>query len=141
MSDLTPTAHLQTVPLPRQTIAFNHSSPLWHPLWFAFVGALAMTLLLNTPFFDAIQARAAGQYSLQLSLVSLLFLLNFLLLTLFSFRPVQKPVFLLLFLLGSTALYFNTSYGVVIDKSMLQNALKPIRLKHKGCCLAGCCGN
>ena len=124
MSDLTPTAHLQTVPLPRQTIAFNHSSPLWHPLWFAFVGALAMTLLLNTPFFDAIQARAAGQYSLQLSLVSLLFLLNFLLLTLFSFRPVQKPVFLLLFLLGSTALYFNTSYGVVIDKSMLQNALE-----------------
>ena len=68
---------------------------LWHPLWFALISALGMTLLLNGPFLSSIQAKVPGQFKLQLCLILLLFLLNFLLTVLVSFRVIQKPVMLL----------------------------------------------
>jgi len=103
--------------------SLSHSRD-WHPLLFAMMGAFAMTLLLNGPFLDAVQQQAPGQLGLHLSLMLLLFLLNLLLLTLFSFGRWQKALFLLLSLIGASSLYFNQSFGVLIDKDMLQNALE-----------------
>lgn len=97
---------------------------LWHPLWFALVSALGMTLLLNGPFLAAIQAKVPGQYGLQINLVAILFLLNLLLLVLFSFRAVQKVAVLTLFAVGALSYYFITSFGIVIDAEMLQNAFE-----------------
>ena len=58
---------------------------LWHPFWFALISALGMTLLLNGPFLSAVQAKVPGQFGLQLNLMAILFLLNVLLLVIFSF--------------------------------------------------------
>lgn len=35
---------------------------VWHPLWFALISALGMTLLLNGPFLAAVQTKIPGQY-------------------------------------------------------------------------------
>jgi lipid A ethanolaminephosphotransferase len=45
-------------------------------------------------------------------------------LTLISFRFVFKPVLITLFLATSAASYFINQYGIVIDKSMIQNVLE-----------------
>ena len=105
---------------------------LWHPLWFALISALGMTLLLNGPFLSGIQAKVPGQFQLQLCLILLLFLLNFLLAVLVSFRRIQKPVILLLFAAGAVSYYFITSFGIVIDTSMLQNAMETDTAEAKG---------
>lgn len=97
---------------------------LWHPLWFAIVSALGMTLLLNGPFLEAVQAKVPGQYGLQLNLMAILFLLNLLLLVLFSFHRIQKPMALTLFAIGAFSYYFIDSFGIVVDKAMLQNAVE-----------------
>lgn len=105
---------------------------LWHPLWFALISALGMTLLLNGPFLSSIQAKVPGQFKLQLSLILLLFLLNFLLSVLTSFRAIQKPVMLLLFAAGAVSYHFITSFGIVIDTSMLQNAMETDAAEARG---------
>lgn len=97
---------------------------LWHPFWFALISALGMTLLLNGPFLAAVQAKVPGQYGLQLDLMAILFLLNLLLMVLFSFRRLQKPMVLVLFAIGAVSYYFIDSFGIVIDKDMLQNAFE-----------------
>jgi lipid A ethanolaminephosphotransferase len=97
---------------------------LWHPLWFALISALGMTLLLNGPFLAAVQAKVPGQYALQLNLMAILFLLNLLLLVIFSFHRLQKPVVVALFAIGAFSYYFIDSFGIVVDKSMLQNAVE-----------------
>lgn len=97
---------------------------LWHPFWFALISALGMTLLLNGPFLAAVQAKVPGQYGLQLNLMAILFLLNLLLLVLFSFRRLQKPMVLTFFAIGALSYYFIDSFGIVIDKEMLQNAFE-----------------
>jgi lipid A ethanolaminephosphotransferase len=97
---------------------------LWHPFWFALISALGMTLLLNGPFLAAVQAKVPGQYGLQLDLMAILFLLNLLLLVLFSFRRLQKPMVLTFFAVGALSYYFIDSFGIVIDKEMLQNAFE-----------------
>ncbi|KOO57998.1 sulfatase [Rheinheimera sp. KL1] len=105
---------------------------LWHPLWFALISALGMTLLLNGPFLSGIQAKVPGQFKLQLSLILLLFLLSFLLSVLASFRAIQKPVMLLLFAAGAVSYHFITSFGIVIDTSMLQNAMETDAAEARG---------
>lgn len=98
--------------------------PLWHPFWFALISALGMTLLLNGPFLSAVQSKVPGQFGLQLNLMAILFLLNVLLLVIFSFRRLQKPMLLAFFAIGALSYYFIDSFGIVIDKEMLQNAFE-----------------
>lgn len=97
---------------------------LWHPLWFSLISAIGMTLLLNGPFLAAVQGKVPGQYGLQLNLMAILFLLNLLLLVIFSFSRLQKPVVVVLFSIGAFSYYFIDSFGIVVDKSMLQNAVE-----------------
>ncbi|MDP5187928.1 MAG: phosphoethanolamine--lipid A transferase [Alishewanella sp.] len=96
----------------------------WHPLWFAVLMAIGMTLMLNAPFLSALQAKVPGQYLLQAFLLSMLLLLNLLLLVLLSVNRLQKPISIALFALGAISLYFIDNFGIVIDKSMLQNAIE-----------------
>ncbi|MBU1437168.1 MAG: phosphoethanolamine--lipid A transferase [Gammaproteobacteria bacterium] len=113
--------------------AFNSSKQrLWHPLWFAFISAIGLTLLLNGHFLQAVQAKVPGQYGLQLNLVAILFLLNLLLVVLFSFRRLQKPAVLVFFAIGAFSYYFIDSFGIVIDKAMLQNAVETDVAEAKG---------
>lgn len=96
----------------------------WHPLQFALLATLLLTVQLNGPFFSALNQHIPGQTGLQLSLFWLLFCINLLLMLLFGLRSLQKPAFILLFFTGACSHYFMQSFGIVIDKTMLQNALE-----------------
>ncbi|WP_164852311.1 phosphoethanolamine transferase [Rheinheimera riviphila] len=95
-----------------------------HPLLFSLIAALWLSVSVNLPFLQQLQQKIPGQVSLQLSVLALLFLLNWLLLLLFSFKVSQKPVLLLLCLLGAVSHYFISRFGIVIDRDMLQNAVE-----------------
>ena len=96
----------------------------WHPFLLMLVAAASMTLMLNGPFYTALQEHISGQVGLQFTLIFLVFLLNLMLLLLIAHGRMLKPVVLLLFFAGSLSLYFNQSFGVLIDKDMLQNAIE-----------------
>lgn len=93
-----------------------------HPLWFSLIAAIVLTMSLSGPFLDQLHLKIPGQYSLQASLVTLLLLLNWLLILLFSYKYSQKPVVFILFLIGALSHYFVSHFGIIIDKEMLQNA-------------------
>ena len=95
-----------------------------HPLLFAVLGALLLSISLNLPFLHQLQANIPGQYLLQASLFGLLFLLNLMLVLLFSNKYSQKPALLLLFVFGAISNYFISRFGIVIDREMLQNAVE-----------------
>ena len=60
-----------------------------------------------------------------LGLVWLVLLLAFnILFTLLAFRPVFKPFLCLIFLVAAGAGYFTDSFGTIIDKTMIYNALE-----------------
>ncbi len=75
-------------------------------------------------FFGCGTGQSSGQYGLQLNLMAILFLLNLLLLVIFSFHRLQKPVVVALFAIGAFSYYFIDSFGIVVDKAMLQNAVE-----------------
>ncbi len=64
----------------------------WHPLLLMLVAAASMTLMLNGPFYTALQTQIAGQTGLQLTLILLVFLLNLMLLLLMAHGRLLKPV-------------------------------------------------
>lgn len=102
----------------------EHPARSWHPLLLMLVAAASMTLMLNGPFYTALQTNIPGQAGLQFTLIFLVFLLNLMLLLLIAHGRLLKPVVLLLFFAGSLSLYFNQAFGVLIDKDMLQNAIE-----------------
>ena len=95
-----------------------------HAQWFNVIAALVLSLLLNQHFIAQVLARVPGQHGLQLSLFLLLPLINFLLMWLVSLFGAQKSGFLVLAFIGAISCYFMQSFGVLMDKSMLQNALE-----------------
>jgi lipid A ethanolaminephosphotransferase len=58
------------------------------------------------------------------ALVLSFFAINALILALFSFGRLTKPVLIFVLLLSSLAAYFMDSYGIVINDEMLQNAVQ-----------------
>ncbi|MBN8447374.1 MAG: DUF1705 domain-containing protein [Gammaproteobacteria bacterium] len=95
-----------------------------HAQWFNVIAALVLSLLLNQHFIAQVLSRVPGQHSLQFSVFLLLPLINFALMWLVSLFGVQKSGFLVLAFIGAISCYFMQSFGVLMDKSMLQNALE-----------------
>lgn len=89
------------------------------------LSALAYTGLYNTAFYRAVsQYVGSDQPLLMVKLVLLLFLVNHLLTGLLCFRLTLKPVLVFLFLIAALSSYFMNQYGILIDRSMLQNAME-----------------
>jgi lipid A ethanolaminephosphotransferase len=109
----------------------------WHPFLLMLVAAASMTLMLNGPFYAALQEHISGQVGLQFTLIFLVFLLNLMLLLLIAHGRMLKPVVLLLFFAGSLSLYFNQAFGVLIDKDMLQNAIETDPAEARGLLSSG----
>lgn len=59
-----------------------------------------------------------------ISLVLLQFVLTLLILTPFTFRPLLKPVLIMVFIAAAGAAYFMDSLGIVIDRDMITNILQ-----------------
>nr|WP_315236307.1 phosphoethanolamine--lipid A transferase [uncultured Albidiferax sp.] len=109
----------------------NPSQPGWHPqavsavlcLWMAGVGNLALWQALHQ--LGSLQGTAGLRLALGLGL-GIAALLGTLvsLLTLLAPRWLLKPVLTLLLLMAAFGSYFMQSYGIVIDATMLTNALQ-----------------
>jgi lipid A ethanolaminephosphotransferase len=84
-------------------------------------------LALNRPFFAAaLRGHAPGEpdtWQLAVALAVVLVALHALLLGLVGARRVLKPLLALLTLAGAFSMHYMQSYGVVIDPSMVRNAL------------------
>lgn len=100
------------------------SPPPMHPQWFNVLAALLLTVLFNQHFMAQVLEKVPGQLSLQLGLILLLPLVNFLLMGLVSLLGMPKVGFLMLSLIGAFSGYFIENFGVLMDKSMLENALE-----------------
>ena len=79
----------------------------------------------NIAFWRSFSAAAGGFGMAQIPLLAGCFILIVLLfnavLALFSFRYVLKPVLVVLFVATALTAFFMVSYGIQIDKSMIQN--------------------
>ncbi|MEH8020230.1 phosphoethanolamine--lipid A transferase [Rheinheimera metallidurans] len=84
--------------------------------------AALLTLAFNQSFIHSIWP--LGDSSLTLVLVSLLFLLNLFICQLFGVGRLQKTWLIGLLLLSTGCQYFMLQYGMLMDKSMLLNALE-----------------
>lgn len=84
--------------------------------------ALFLTFFVNDSFIHNIASWGGGR---EISpLICLLFLLNLVLCQLFSIGRAQTIWLLLLITIAAFSQYFMQQYGVLLDKSMLQNALE-----------------
>ena len=111
----------------------------WQTLrtWFRFEASvnavslhvsLFLVLLGNVAFWQA-SSEALGQFSLHsiyfiAALAVVLTGLINVLITLFSFKYILKPLLILLLLCSAAASYFMQSYGVMLDTTMMQNILE-----------------
>jgi lipid A ethanolaminephosphotransferase len=84
-------------------------------------------LALNRPFFRAALRTQAGDgatpWALVAALAAALLALHVLLLGLVATRRSLKPLLALLTVVGVLAMHYSQAYGVVIDPSMVRNAL------------------
>ena len=90
--------------------------------------ALLLATAGNSTFWSAFMHAAGGLSGASLPLLAGTFLIVVLFfnacLTLASFRFVVKPVLILLVLSASVTSHFIASYGIVIDKAMIQNVFE-----------------
>lgn len=94
---------------------------------------IALTALLiasgdNLAFWkqtlDAIDLGGGRHLLFVLAVASLQFALVYVLLSLFSFRPLLKPVLFIAIVISAFTGYFMDAFGTVIDPSMIQNAME-----------------
>jgi len=90
--------------------------------------ALLLAAAANARFWSAFIHAAGGLSAASLPLLAGAFLIVLLFfnacLTAASFRYVAKPVLIALLLAASVASHFIASYGIVIDKAMIQNVFE-----------------
>lgn len=96
--------------------------------WAVVLVTLYLVVAFNGIFFDKIvELRPLASLRDAAFLVSIFgFLASVfaIFLSLFAFRWIFKPVAILLILIGAAAYYFMKHYGVVIEKTMIQNVME-----------------
>ncbi|MCW8924752.1 MAG: phosphoethanolamine transferase domain-containing protein, partial [Xanthomonadales bacterium] len=98
----------------------------WSTSQLVLTSALFITLFANFAFFRNLYATFASAPAGTLHVFSLgvaLFCITVVFLSLFSFRHLLKPAFMLFFLVAAVSGYFMDSYNVVIDREMILNAV------------------
>jgi len=94
----------------------------------AMLLSLLFVLLFNKSFFVAAwqttNMDSAGATVFAISLVPLLWLITLLFIYLFCLPVIIKPVCIFLLMGGAVSAYFMDTYGIVIDREMLRNALE-----------------
>src|SRR5471030_2827591 len=99
--------------------------PVVHPWAFNIIIALIITFFQNIIFFkkifELIDISQIGNLLFILSMpVTVLFTLNFLF-SLILLPYIRKPIIILILISDAVAQYFMLSYGVLIDRGMVQN--------------------
>src|SRR5262245_50757212 len=87
-----------------------------------------LVLACNGAFWRTFIEATGGFQAIHLPLYAATFLILTLylnaILTLVTFRPLFKPVLIVLFLVTAATVYFMQRYGVVIDSGMIQNVFE-----------------
>jgi len=89
--------------------------------------ALWLTLLDNFSYYRKvleIYPPETGQLPFLVSIVGLQFGFTTLMLSVFGWRPILKPLLTLVLIASSLAAYFMDSYGTIIDQDMIRNAME-----------------
>ncbi len=95
----------------------------------ALVSAVFLATIHNTVFFKAafaaVNKSAAGNLPFQAAIFICLVLLFFLLLSVIaSIKWLFKPLLMILLVIAAVVSFFMTTYGVIIDDSMIQNLMQ-----------------
>lgn len=90
------------------------------------VVALYLVATANLSFFAQVLAiyPFSSNIGFMISITGLLFALMWLLLQLLCYRPIAKPVLIIMLLIAAICGYFTDSYGTVFDREMLVNGLQ-----------------
>lgn len=96
----------------------------WLALSVAVLLALAANLRFWRAFADAAGSFSSGHVLMLAGAFAIIALVFHACLVAASFRPIAKPVLVLLVMTASLASYFMDAYGVVIDRGMVQNILE-----------------
>ncbi|WP_065617455.1 phosphoethanolamine transferase [Pseudomonas moraviensis] len=94
--------------------------PEWVTLFASAFLLLGFNLVLWQHLFEITAADGKGS-ALRLAFGVMIFAAFNIVLTLFAFRPLLKPLLTLLFLISAGVAYFMSQYGVMIDAGMLRN--------------------
>ena len=107
---------------------FNQSGFGLRPWMLTLAVSVLLVAVYNVAFWQhlvkAAGGLAPGNLPLYLATFVILVLLLNAALTLLAFRPVLKPLLIVLLCLTSLASYFMNHYGVVIDAAMMQNVFE-----------------
>ncbi len=96
-----------------------------------FVVSVWLTLVMNAPFWRHVWSAVGGWGNDHLfflaSLPLLVCLFNFVVLSLLAWGKLTRVVLVIMLLMSSVASYFISSFGIMIDYSMLINAMQTDR--------------
>ena len=94
----------------------------------AIISALYLSTVANSGFWrsyrDYVDGVNFARVPLLVGMLAILILFFIGILTLFSFRPVFKPFIITVFMISALVGYFMHQYGIVIDKTMIQNVFE-----------------
>ena len=94
--------------------------PEWVTLFASAFLLLGFNLVLWQHLFEITAADGQG-IAMRVAFGVMIFAAFNIVLTLFAFRPLLKPLLTLLFLVSAGVAYFMSQYGVMIDAGMLRN--------------------
>ena len=99
----------------------------WHPLAIVLLVSAWLTLLCNYPLWQEMarigRLQTGSDYAFAAGLGLIIFTATALVLGLFAWRWLIKPVAIFLLLVAAASAYFMAAYNVVIDTTMVINAL------------------
>jgi len=98
---------------------FWHTTPIIFTFWYSLFTILAFNLTFIQNIYKIHLYKAEAFFSTLVLFCALNIVLN-----IFSFLRIIRPLAIVFCLLNSIALYFMNAYGVVIDKIMFMNVLQ-----------------
>jgi lipid A ethanolaminephosphotransferase len=95
--------------------------------WLVLLVSIFFTLFYNYALFSNAKQVYGCNFLTCIELFSVAIVLTsaiFLVLTIITYKKTTKPILIILFLISSITTYFMNTYNVVIDDSMIRNALQ-----------------
>jgi lipid A ethanolaminephosphotransferase len=109
-----------------RTSAPEHGA--WHPAWVAVVGSLWLASLGNIALWMQVhqlpEVSGLRGFAFAMGFGAIITATLTLVLSLFNWRWLLKPVLTVFFFSAASGAYFMMSYGIVIDSSMITNVIQ-----------------
>jgi lipid A ethanolaminephosphotransferase len=109
-----------------RTSGSQHSA--WHPAWLALVGSLWLASVGNIALWMQVhqlpEVSGLRGFAFAMGFGAIITAALTLILSLFNWRWLLKPVLTVFFFSAASGAYFMMSYGIVIDSSMITNVIQ-----------------